>query len=128
MASDEPSERPPWMPPVDEPPDGPPEWDQDEADWLVGKYALVGVTRMRADESSLVSQAQYHGKIISADGKNGIEIEYQGKRAGERMKLPPHLPAFRPADKGEYRLRSTGEVVADPDVIASWTITEPPKA
>ena len=128
MASDEPPERPPWMPPADEPPDGSPEWDQDEADWLVGKYALVGITRVRADGSTLVSQAQYHGKIISADEKKGIEIECQGKWAGEHMGLPPHLSVFRPADKGEYRLRSTGEVVTNPDVIASWTITEPPKA
>ena len=128
MASDEPSDRPPWMPPIDGPSDGPPEWDQDEADWLVGKYTLVGITRVRADGSTLVSQAQYHGNIISADEKKGIEIECQGKWAGERMGLAPDLSAFRPANRGEYRLRSTGEVVTDPDVIASWTITEPPKA
>jgi hypothetical protein len=27
---------------------------------------------------------------------------------------------------GEYRLKSTGEVVADPDYMAMWTLRSPP--
>jgi len=40
--------------------------------------------------------------------------------------LPPDLRAFQDAPPGEYRLRSTGEVVVDPDFISSWTINRPP--
>jgi hypothetical protein len=33
---------------------------------------------------------------------------------------------MKQAPVGEYRLKSTGEVVVNPDYVASWTITEPP--
>ena len=41
----------------------------------------------------------------------------------ETYTLPPDLRNYEPAAPGEYRLRSTGEVVADPDFISNWTIT-----
>ena len=114
------------MPPVD-PPEGPPPWDQDEADWLVGKYALVGVTYLEADGQTVTSKGQYHGRIVSADKENGFKIECEGTWAGRTMDLPPDLSAFRVADSRDYRLRSTGETVKDPDVLATWTITAAPK-
>lgn len=126
MASDPPAQRPPWMPPVDEP-QGPPAWDQDEADFLVGKYALVGVTYLASDGQTVTSQGQYHGRIVSAEEKVGIKIECEGKWAGQTMGLPPDLRAFQLAGPGEYKLRSTGEVVKNPDVLATWSVTEPPK-
>jgi hypothetical protein len=126
MASDLPDERPPWMPPADEP-GGPPVWDQDEADFLVGKYALVGVTYLASDGKTVTSQVQYHGRVVSADEKNGIKIECEGKWAGQTLGLPPALSAFRFADPAEYKLRSTGETVTNPDVLATWSITEAPK-
>jgi hypothetical protein len=127
MASDQPPERPPWMPPEQEN-DGPQAWDQGEADWLIGKYALVGVTWLAADGETVKTQGQYHGRITTADKQNGIKVESEGVHAGQTMGLPPDLRAFSPADPGEYKLRSTGEIVKDPDVLASWTITEPLKS
>jgi len=41
------------------------------------------------------------------------------------MTLPPMTNAFHPANSGEYRLRSTGEIIKDRDVLAPWSITEP---
>ena len=41
--------RPPGMPPIDQEPGGKPEWDDDDADFLIGKYVLVGITRVAAD-------------------------------------------------------------------------------
>jgi hypothetical protein len=43
----------------------------------------------------------------------------------EEFTLPPILEAFEPAEPGEYRLRSTGEVVVDPDVLAKFRISAP---
>jgi hypothetical protein len=40
--------------------------------------------------------------------------------------LPPDTRAFQKASPGEYRLKSTGEVVADPDYTAMWTLRSPP--
>jgi hypothetical protein len=115
------------MPASDEP-DGPPPWDQDEADWLIGKHVLVGVTYLASDGVTVSSQGQYHGRIVSADQSKGFAIECEGAWAGKTMGLPPMLSAFRLADPGKYKLRSTGEVVEDPDVLATWSIVEPSKS
>jgi hypothetical protein len=117
------------MPPADKQTgDGRPEWDQEEADWLVGKYALVGVTWLAADGKTVKAQGQYHGRIVFADKTNGVRIECEGTCSGQPMTLPPDLRAFNPAKPGEYKLRATGEVVTDPDILATWTATEPLKS
>ena len=41
---------------------------------------------------------------------------------GEILGLPPDLSSTRIAPPGEYRLRSTGEVVVDPDYLTTWNI------
>jgi hypothetical protein len=35
------------------------------------------------------------------------------------------MRAFQPAPPGEYRLKSTGEIVVDPDLLSTWTIRRP---
>jgi hypothetical protein len=104
--------------------DGPPEWDQSEADWLVGKTILVGIVFVAADGTTVKSQGRYHGKIVRAECNHGIVIACEGVWSGRTMTLPPYISAFHPADPGEYRLRSTGEVVKNPDVLTTWSITE----
>jgi hypothetical protein len=126
MTSDDSTERPPWMPLV-ETPDGKPTWNQDDGDLLVGQYALVGLTYLAVDGETVTSQVQCHGKITKAD-EHGITIACEGTTwRGQTATLPPDLRAFRPAGPGEYRLRSTGEVVKNPDLLITWTITEPSK-
>lgn len=116
------SDRPPWMPPLEESKTKP-AWDQDDADWLIGKYVLAGITWMAADGQTVTDQSQYHGRVVAVSEKDGVRIACEGQRAGEFMTLPPDLRAFQLADPGEYRLRSTGEVVTNPDVVTSWTMT-----
>jgi hypothetical protein len=124
--SSEPSDKPPWMPPLegDAPSrDAEPEWDQDDADGLVGQYALIGVTYLASDGETVESEVQYHGRIVSADRNSGIKIECEGKCAGQTFNLPPHTQVFQAADPGTYELRSTGETVENPDVLATWSVT-----
>lgn len=85
----------------------------------VGKRLLVGVSYEDSD-GELLRQEQFHGPIVAASG-NGIVLERSD--TGERVSLPPQL---MPAPPGEYRLRSTGEVVVDPDYLARWVKKEPP--
>jgi hypothetical protein len=125
MTSDLP-ERPPWMPPP-EAPDSKPEWNQDEGDTLIGQYVLIGITYMASDGKTVTSQVQCHGKITKAD-EHGISVMCEGTTwRGQTATLPPDLKAFQLAKRGEYRLRSTVETVKDPDLVTSWTITEPSK-
>ena len=127
MEQDPPPERLPWMPSIEKM-DGPPEWDQSEADWLIGKTVLVGITRLASDGTTIKSPHQYHGKIVRADRSAGIVMECEGVSSGKTITLPPVTSAFHPANAGEYRLRSTGEIIKDPDVLTTWSVTEPVKS
>ncbi|MFX0060574.1 MAG: hypothetical protein ACFFC7_00125 [Candidatus Hermodarchaeota archaeon] len=43
----------------------------------------------------------------------------------QNSSLPPDLSAFQKAEPGDYRLRSTGEVVINPDFTVLWTVQPP---
>jgi hypothetical protein len=102
--------------------DGRPPFDPKMATLLVGKSILLGLTYLRQD-GTLLRRVQLHGEVIRADDA-GVAIRVAG--SGEVYRLPPDLRGMKQAPVGEYRLKSTGEVVVNPDYVASWTITEPP--
>ena len=109
----------------DRPTEAPPSsWDEKFAADLVSKTLLVGVTYLDAGGSP-VEQVQFHGIVVEADRGCGVTIICQGEQVGRRFTLPPHLEAIEPAEPGEYRLRSTGEVVIDPDFTTSWNVHSP---
>lgn len=101
-------------------------WDEEFAESLRGTSVLIGITYLNAD-GSLDEQIQMHGRVAIVDAQRGIAIALEGKRAGQTYWLPPALTGFNPAQPGEYRLRSTGEVVTDPEFISNWTINRPAK-
>ena len=99
-----------------------PYYDESEAQSLIGKRVLVGLTyRNQAEEVLRVEQ--FHGKVIRVSKSEGI-IVLLGTSNEERW-LPPDLSRLEVASPGEYRLRSTGEVVVDPDYLATWTVYPP---
>jgi hypothetical protein len=102
-----------------------PNWDAERAAWLVGKYVLAGITRLAADGKTVISMDQFHGVIECVVQNVGVTISCRGERDGETITLPPATEAFEDARPGDYRLRSTGETISDPDVTTSWTIKEP---
>src|SRR5688500_12810960 len=83
----------------------------------VGKRLLVGLT-VRSPDGQLVYHEQVHGLIVAPDPR-GVVVERADTAA--RVSLPPELMEATP---GEYRLRSTGEVVLNPDFLAKWEWTE----
>lgn len=100
----------------------PPAWDDAKAAKLVGATVLIGITRL---DAAGAEQEQMFGVIRSANGRDGFEVALKGTRAGETYWLPPDLRNIDPAAPGEYRLRSTGEVVTNPDYTTTWTIHPP---
>jgi hypothetical protein len=103
----------------------PPDWQGDTPPFwvekalrMVGKHVLVGKTYVRGED--VVEQVQFHGVIEQASERNGFAL----RRAdtGEIEWLPPDMRAFERAEPGEYRLRSTGEVVVDPDILSTWVV------
>jgi hypothetical protein len=99
------------------------DWATAQRDWI-GAVVVVGLTYVDAG-GELIRQEQLHGLIVSLDPENGIELDLSGQRMGERYWLPPELGAFEVARPGEYRLRSTGEIVRDPDLLSTWTVQAP---
>jgi hypothetical protein len=112
------------MPPTDYEPGGKPEWNQDDADFLIGKYVLVGITHVAAD-GTVTSKEQYHGGVTKAEENVGITVACEGARAGKTCVVPPDPKSFQLARPGRYTLRATGEVIENPDMTTSWTITAP---
>lgn len=104
--------------------DGRPLWDSDRAESLVGQYVLIGITYLDPD-GNVVRKSQIHGTIVAASQSDGVGIELKGTRLGEMFYLPPDLRAFEPATPGDYSLKSTKEIVTDPDLLSTWTIKQP---
>ena len=107
--------------------EGPPSSDEERVRSVIDKYILVGVTTLDHEGKGLQKQ-ELHG-VITAVGPHGIEISLRGVHDGQTWTMPPDLDAIFPADPGNYTLRSTKEVVEDPDFLATWTINSaPPEA
>jgi hypothetical protein len=102
---------------------GAPPFDEDLAASYVGKYILVGVTYVDHTGAELRRQ-QMHGVIDSAS-RNGIQISLRGAYKGHSWNMPPDLRAIHPAEPGKYTLHMTGETIENPDLLSTWTITEP---
>lgn len=83
---------------------------------LIGKTMLAGITYMRGDD--VVESVQLFGTVISADDEE-IAVELAD---GKVWTLPPDLSAVQSAQKGIYRLKSTGEEIEDPDFTSVWTV------
>ena len=99
--------------------DGRKRFDPEFADRLVGKVVLIGVT-YEDFRGNVKGQEQFFGTVKTVDPKFGITVELGGEPAGRTYRLPPSTESFKPAPKGEYRLRNTGEVVVDPDFTTEW--------
>jgi hypothetical protein len=98
------------------------EMDQALAASYIGKHLLVGVTYLDHNEHMLEKE-QFHGDIVRINEHEGIVIKLRD--SGNEFKLPPQVETLRPASPGEYQLRATGEVVVNPDLVATWTVVKP---
>jgi hypothetical protein len=87
---------------------------------ILGKHVLIGITRLD-HAGELIRQEQHHGRVTSVGKSIHIQLS-----TGRDFQLPPDTRSFCRAPRGEYRLRSTGEIVVDPDFMTSWTINSPP--
>ncbi len=87
---------------------------------LIGKYVLIGITYLDAD-GNIEEQKQFHGYFESMDDVVHIRL----KNDSYDFTLPPDLSAFEKADPGDYELKSTGEVVVDPEYLCFWEVNSP---
>lgn len=86
---------------------------------MIRKKLLVGVTYLGANNLPQHS-IEFAGIVTAVDPL--VTIESGG---GDPFTLPPEPDAFNRAQPGEYRLRSDGTIVVDPDFITTWTVKPP---
>lgn len=86
---------------------------------LKDKILLIGITLLD-DSEELIDQIQVYGPVVRVDAE-GIVILRNGTNT--EFTIPPDFDHVSEAAPGEYRLRSTGEVVVDPDYLSSWTVS-----
>jgi hypothetical protein len=87
---------------------------------LIGKHLLIGITRLDR-EGNVVEQIQTHGRIVMVNDRRIVIEKADG--SGE-FGIPADLANLQKAPPGEYRLRSTGEIVVNPDLTSTWTVHE----
>ncbi|MGE0099300.1 MAG: hypothetical protein AB7S86_13225 [Hydrogenophaga sp.] len=97
-------------------------WDAALAKTLPGQLVLVGLAYFETGSEEPFEQQQLFGRVVEADARKGILLSLEGQRTGEEYSLPPDTRSFRRAGSGEYRLRSTGETVVDPDFTVTFSI------
>jgi len=88
-------------------------------DDLVGKVLLVGI-RYFTEDDEFISSEQFFGIVTEADEEK-ICIKQDN---GQIRSIPPELRFIQRAEPGEYTLRSTNQVVKDPDFLISWNVTK----
>jgi hypothetical protein len=86
---------------------------------FLGKSLLVGITRCDMSGNP-VSQEQFHGTIKRISRQEGLVLLLAG--TDTERSLPPEVSLLETANPGEYRLRTTGEVVMNPDFTATWSV------
>jgi hypothetical protein len=86
---------------------------------MIGKKLLVGITYLGTEDHP-AHTIEFAGIVTSVVPLVTIERD-----KGEPFTLPPEPDAFNPAHPGDYRLRSSGEVVVDPDFVTTWTVSPP---
>ena len=89
-------------------------------DAMSTEVLMIGPLHTLRHAAKLMSQRHVGSAIVHNPETSGIGIDIADD--SEIYWLPPHLEAFQPAEPGEYRLRSTGEVLVDPDFVSTWTI------
>jgi hypothetical protein len=95
--------------------------DEEFAAELLGTHLLVGITRLD-QAGQVLEKQQFHGMVVRASVSEGVTLR---DSQGREHWVPLRRDAFEPAEPGEYRLRSTGEVVKNPTWLSTWTVHPP---
>ena len=75
-------------------------------------------TYLRPD-GGIASRFEFHGTVERV-GEGVVEVRRADN--GDIFTLPAGSEAYEPAPPGEYRLKTTGEVVVDPDFTCVMTV------
>lgn len=89
-------------------------------DELIGKVLLIGLSYY-SPYGEFIEDKQLYGRVtVACDSCITIT-----QANGEEFSIPPDLSAIETAVRGDYTLRSTKEIVRNPDYLARYNVTLP---
>jgi hypothetical protein len=95
-------------------------------DWLeslVGQRILIGLTWV-SQAGEVEGRSQFHGTVRAASLQGVIVLRADGR---PDLTLPPDPDLIKPAAPGHYRLRGSGEVVENPDLLCTMRMVPDPR-
>lgn len=99
-------------------------FDNDRAATMIGKHLIIGLTIHDALDN-VVDRVQLHGNIVRVNEKEGVVVQLLP--SGVEYAMPAVFSAYEEAPPGDYHFQSTGEVITNPDLMATWVVYEPPE-
>jgi len=91
---------------------------------LKGKVFVIGLSFVDKD-GQLIEQYQTHGTVIGLTSNGLLKILREDNSI---FQMPFDKEIIEKAKKGEYREKTTGQIIQDPDFMATWEITIPDNA
>jgi hypothetical protein len=88
-------------------------------EYLKGKVFLIGLTFVDSD-GKIVEQYQTHGTVTELTNQGLLRFR---KKDGSDFQIPYSADSIKKADKGEYKEKSSGLIITDPDFLMTWEIT-----
>ncbi len=85
---------------------------------IKGKVFLIGLTFIDHDEK-IIEEYQTSGIVNELTDKGIFKFI---RTDGSIFSLPYEPESIKPAAKGEYREKSTNNIIIDPDFITTWII------
>ena len=85
---------------------------------LKGKTFLIGLTFIDAD-GQVIEKYQTHGTALKLTVDGFFKIKREDKSI---FTIPYARDTIKAAKEGEYREKTTGEIIKNPDLIMTWEI------
>ncbi|HVZ38396.1 MAG TPA: hypothetical protein VHI13_03895 [Candidatus Kapabacteria bacterium] len=99
-----------------------PHFDTERAAAMIGKHIIIGL-ELHDRQDNHIDNIQLHGHILRVNADEGVVVHLIP--SGVEYAMPAVLSAYEPAEPGDYEFQSTGEIVSNPDLMASWVVYEP---
>ena len=93
-------------------------WKQFQKD-IKGKVFLIGLSFLN-ENGIVIEQYQTFGVVEELTDIGLIRIKRKGNSI---FQIPYDSKNITKAKEGEYRLKTTGEIVLNPDFLMTWEIT-----
>lgn len=87
-------------------------------EFFKGKLVLIGINFVEK-EGELIESYQTHGRVLELTDDGIFKIN---KNDNSLFQIPYDLESIEQAEKGEYREKTTGLIINDPDFIITWDI------